>query len=106
MSLEGMTSELVERANACETPEEILALAEEEGYELDHEELESIAGGDWSPAKALPQCPACGSYAIYTNPLPGTGCASCACHDCGYQWTKTVVDPILPSHLAPSPDEK
>ena len=62
-----------------------LALAEEEGYELDHEELESIAGGDWSPAKALPQCPACGSYAIYTNPLPGTGCASCACHDCGYQ---------------------
>ena len=97
MRLEDLTTEQVEKANACETPEEVLALAKEEGYELAEEELRSISGGDWSPKDALPQCPACGSYAIMINPLPGTGCARCTCHDCGHQWTKTALDPILPS---------
>jgi len=97
MSYKGLTAEQVEKMEACKTPEEILALAQEEGYELTDDELQSISGGDWSPKNALPRCSACGSYAVTVNPMPCTGCATCICHDCGHQWTKTVLDPILPS---------
>ena len=45
MNFEDLTPELKEKALACKTPEELLALAKEEGYELTDEELESIAGG-------------------------------------------------------------
>ena len=45
MSLQRVTPELKAKALACETPEEILALAKEEGYGLSDEELDSIAGG-------------------------------------------------------------
>ena len=37
--------ELQEKARACKSPEEILALAKEEGYELSDEELEAVSGG-------------------------------------------------------------
>ena len=47
MKFEDLTPELQEKANACKTPEEILALAKEEGYELSDEELEGVSGG-WS----------------------------------------------------------
>ena len=43
-----LTPEQLERAKACKTPEEVLALAREEGYELTDEDLESVSGG-WSP---------------------------------------------------------
>ena len=33
------------KLHGCETPEEILALAQEEGYELTDEQLEGISGG-------------------------------------------------------------
>ena len=49
MSLESrynnLSDEAKEKARACRTPEEILALAKEEGFELSDEELEGIAGG-------------------------------------------------------------
>ena len=36
-------------ARACKTPEDVLALAKEEGYELSDEELRSVSGGGaWS----------------------------------------------------------
>lgn len=47
-----LTEEQKEKARACKTPEEILALAESEGMELSDEELESVAGGKaphWNP---------------------------------------------------------
>lgn len=96
MSYEDLTSKQRTKADACETLEDLLELAKEEGYELTDAELEDVASGDWSPKDGLPKCPVCGSYAILVNPMPGTGCAICTCHDCGYQWTKTVLDPILP----------
>jgi hypothetical protein len=68
-----------------------------EGIELTVDELAEVSGGGWSPKDGLPKCASCGSYAIHIFPLPGTGCASCVCHDCGHQWTKTVLDPILPT---------
>ena len=42
--------ELQERLKAAETPEEILAIAKEEGFELTDEALEAVAGGEfWCP---------------------------------------------------------
>lgn len=53
MSLESMyemlTDEQKARASACKTPEDLLKLAQEEGYDLNDEEIEGIAGGlSWS----------------------------------------------------------
>ena len=45
MNFEDLTPELQEKANACSTPEEMLALAKVEGYELSDAELEQISGG-------------------------------------------------------------
>ena len=42
------------KAQACNTPEEMLALAKEEGYELSDEELETVSGGYWCPAVGCP----------------------------------------------------
>ena len=44
-----ISPELREKAKACKTPEELLALAKKEGYKLTEEDKEAIAGGaDWS----------------------------------------------------------
>ena len=54
-------SELQARLKSAKTPEELLAIAKGEGYELTDEELNSVAGGiDW-----LHECSnkgTCGSY--------------------------------------------
>lgn len=47
MDFEAMNEEMKAKAKACTSPEELLALAREEGYELSDEDLEGIAGG-WS----------------------------------------------------------
>ena len=47
MKFEDLTPEQQEKAKACKSVEEMLALAREEGYELSDDELETIGGGDW-----------------------------------------------------------
>ena len=49
MKFGDLTPEQQEIVNACKTPEDMLAAAKDEGYELSDEELKSIAGGgtDW-----------------------------------------------------------
>ena len=47
MDFEDLTEEQKAKAQACKTPEEILALAKEEGYELSDEDLEVVSGGGW-----------------------------------------------------------
>ena len=47
MNFEDLTPGQQAKAKACKTPEEILALAKEAGYELTDEELEAVSGG-WS----------------------------------------------------------
>lgn len=42
---EGLTEEQKAKARACKTPEDVLALVGEEGYELTDEQLEDISGG-------------------------------------------------------------
>ena len=70
MSLESrynnLSDEVKEKARACRTPEEILALAQDEGFELSDEELEGIAGGSsW-----LDQCGCHGRGFCSTNTRP------------------------------------
>ena len=44
-----LSPELREKAMACKTPEEMLALAKAEGYKLSEEELAAVSGGGgWS----------------------------------------------------------
>ena len=45
MDYSELSDEMKARAEACKTPEDILALAEEEGYELSEEELAAVSGG-------------------------------------------------------------
>ena len=48
MNFEDLKSpELQEKLKAASTPEELLALAKEEGYELSDEELGGMSGGFW-----------------------------------------------------------
>ncbi len=46
MDFEELTQEQKDRLRACKTPEEILELAKEEGYELSDDELEAVSGGN------------------------------------------------------------
>ena len=56
MNFSDLTPEQMEKARACESPEDILAMAKEEGYELSEDELDAVSGGgDWY--EGLP--PAC-----------------------------------------------
>lgn len=57
MNFDDLTEEQKAKARAAKTPEEILALAKEEGYELSDAELESISGGVWiSPRPCNDRC--------------------------------------------------
>ena len=87
-----ISPELREKAKACKSPEEILALAKKEGYKLSDAEMEAIAGGLWgiSIEDALPQCPCCGSYEVSSVSIIGNpGARQCACSKCGHSWTQT-----------------
>jgi len=54
MKFENLTPEQQEKAKACKTPEEVIALAKEEGYNLSDEELEAVSGErEWYE----PSCP-------------------------------------------------
>ena len=46
MNFDDISSEVRAKAQKCKTPEEILELAKEAGYELSDEELEAVSGGD------------------------------------------------------------
>lgn len=45
----GLSDEVKAKLKGSETPDEILALAREEGYELSDEELKGISGGWGAP---------------------------------------------------------
>ncbi|MDO4539096.1 MAG: hypothetical protein Q4B54_13110 [Coriobacteriales bacterium] len=45
MEFSDLTAEQKEKFSACETPQEILALAQEEGIDLTDEQMEQVAGG-------------------------------------------------------------
>lgn len=45
MNYDYLSPEIKEKARACKTAEDVLALVKEEGIELNDAELESISGG-------------------------------------------------------------
>ena len=45
MNFDELSPEMQEKARECKTPEELLALAQEEGFSITDEQLESISGG-------------------------------------------------------------
>ena len=53
MTFEDLSPELKEKALACKTPEELLALAKTEGIDLTNDQLDTISGGGWKH----PSCP-------------------------------------------------
>ena len=42
-----LTPEQMERARACKSVDELVQLAQDEGVELDDEQIEGISGGTW-----------------------------------------------------------
>lgn len=59
MNFEGLTTQQKEKVKACKTPEEVLALAKEEGIKLTDAQLDDISGGSWSS-------PSCGDDTAWT----------------------------------------
>ena len=47
MKYEDLTPQQQERARACKSADELLALAKDEGVELSEEQLQAVAGGSW-----------------------------------------------------------
>ena len=45
--LKDLTPEQKEKARACKSADELIALADSEGVELSDEQIEAIAGGAW-----------------------------------------------------------
>lgn len=60
MNYEDLSPEVLEKAKACRTPEDLFALAKEEGIELSEDEITAVFGGalpiPQDPCKAH-QCP-------------------------------------------------
>ncbi len=64
-----LTPEQMAKLRACKSPEDVLELAKEEGYELSDEELSGISGGDWSCWTVCGQ--QCTSYNICPHDIYG-----------------------------------
>ncbi|MDO4532408.1 MAG: Nif11 family protein [Coriobacteriia bacterium] len=46
MEAKDLTPEQLEKLKTCKSPEDVLALAKEEGYELTDAQLEAVSGGE------------------------------------------------------------
>ena len=62
MDLNNLTPEQIEKAKACKSADELMALAKAEGVELTDEQLDQISGGSvWDEATYTElKCPSCG----------------------------------------------
>lgn len=82
MKIEGLSQEQQEKLDAAETPQDLIALAEEVGYELSEEELDAISGGGWisdemNKPVAVPHCAYCGTLLEWQGPSRGNYCKNC-----------------------------
>ena len=62
-NLSKLSDEQKKTVEAAQSPEELLALAKEFGYELPPEQLEAIAGG-WCITKCHLYNPDCGTFGV------------------------------------------
>ena len=66
MDHKDLTEEQRAKVAGASAPEDILRLAQEEGYELSDEELEQISGGWFGLEREV--CPKCGSILMLDGP--------------------------------------
>ena len=62
--LNTLTEEQKKKIEAAQSPEELLALAKEAGYELSPDELEAVSGG-WFECKCYDYDPNCPVFLIH-----------------------------------------
>lgn len=80
-----LSPELQEKARACGSAQDLLALAKEAGIPVPDGVLAAIAGGDEADSKVKgkpTKCPRCGS----TDFAVGPDGFSYVCLKCGYTW--------------------
>ena len=86
--LEGLTKEQIEKVKACKNNEEILAMAKEEGVQLNDEQLEAVSGGGCFEESGV-FCPKCGQENVrkldggYTSYQRWV---TYKCQSCGYTY--------------------
>ena len=56
IDINSISPELREKAKACTSPEELLALAKKEGIKLNDRDLEAVSGGIWSKCPSNDPC--------------------------------------------------
>lgn len=83
MELKDLTPEQRASFEACSTPEEILALAKKEGFELSEDQLEQFSGGGFWDSSL--KCPKCGST-DFGSDHTGTADMVYVCKKCGCRW--------------------
>lgn len=76
--LKGLTEEQIARINKCNSTEEILAIAKEEGIELTDEQLEAVSGGGCFDNLQHP-CPECGQKWNILKSGDHYVCGECRC---------------------------
>ena len=62
-----ISPELREKAKACTTPEELMALAKSEGYKLTEQDLEAVSGGGWNSCGSNSENDNCGKAFSYSH---------------------------------------
>ena len=86
MDYKDLTPEQLEKAKACTTTEELVALAQSEGIDLTDEQLNAMASGGtcWTHSALDDGCPKCKSKNIKAGNIGQT--MKYKCKDCGYEW--------------------
>ena len=82
--LSGLSEEQLAKARKCKSNEELLALAKEEGVELNEEQLEGINGGCGEEQQGT-RCPKCGGIAEL-HQEEGVPVPYYRCKVCQYKW--------------------
>ena len=93
--LKDLSPELQEKARACGSVGELLALAKDAKVPLPDEALAAIAGGDDVDSDGCgykPVCPKCHSENVTANKkdLIWLGVIHYRCNNCGYKWDDAV----------------
>ena len=89
--LKGLTEEQIAKLKTCQSHEEILKVAKEEGVELTDEQLEAVSGGNCITGERCPRCNSdrCGSD-LTSRFEYGTGKHEgwhhVRCNKCGNTW--------------------
>lgn len=80
--LEGLTEEQIAKLRECKSVDEILAVAKEEGVELNEEQLAAVSGGGC--VREPVRCPICNSDRVTV--VDKSDHDEAECHHCGYAW--------------------